>query len=310
MAGIEDMTHSGYFEKCRNKAAALDYWSNFLFNNEEYTLFTAIEDVILSGEEAFVIREYMDSYVDPAKKTPTTNWGRSTIRLKRTSGIWQIYGDQFDVYPSWLSVYPRAVPGSTMFAVPIEITDCATGQWADSAEQIASIKLTGPPGSGIDYLELVETWDPDAYWSGFWPADMKIDPNAQKGFYTFEFTDANGNYVLMTDYLSTLSILDAPVQVSPVNGSTYVFPDVTFQWETVAGANGYLLEVFEVDEPTGALTTKVLGSYTAKTSYRTVLDPEKTYKWRVRSRYYDPNDSDQFDSETRCSFWNLTTSAN
>jgi ketosteroid isomerase-like protein len=310
MAGIEDMTHSDYYENCRNKVAALVNWNDFLVDIENYNLFIAIEDVILSGDDAFIVREYMDSYTDLSTGVPTNTWGRSTVRLKRTSGRWQIYGDQFDVYPSWASVYPRAVPGSTMFAAPVEITDCATGQWADSAEQIASIQLSGPPGSGIDHLELVGTWDPDAFWSGFWPANLTIDPNAQKGFYTFEFTDANGNYILMTDYLSTSAVLDMPVQISPSRNAAHVFSDVTFQWESVMGANGYLLEVYEVDENTGSRTARVLGSYTDQTSYSTILDPDKTYSWRVRSRYYDPKDGDRYDNESRCPYWNFSTSAN
>ena len=297
ITNITTMTHDGYYEKCRDKTAAVAYWNNFFADSDDYNLFMSIEDVDIIGDDAYVLREYQESYLDLLTTEPTRRWGRSTVRLKRDSfGEWNIYGDQLEVYPSFASVYPRVTPSNTTFAAPVEITDCATGDWPDTDDQIASLTITGAPGSGIADFEI--PWDPIPDWKGFW---WEFDiANAKSGFHTFEVIDVNGNSVIYTDYLLPSTPLDMPFLVSPADSATGVSINVTFEWEPVAGANSYKLEAYN-----GA--TKVISSTTDQTTYNATLDPATTYDWRVRARYFDPNDGAEYDSESRSSYQSFTT---
>jgi len=304
ISSIGDMTHADYYESCRDKDDALDYWSDFLSDTSDYNYFATIEEVILDGNNAYVVAEFLESYTDQNGENATRRWGRSAVRMANNGwNGWQIYGNQFDVYPSWISVYPRRTPSSTTFALPVEIVDCATGEWAETADQIATLQLTGPPDSGVEDMELVDTWDPDEYWSGFWETlDMS---SAKNGFYSFHVTDIDGNYFLYTDYLATAFAIAAPELTSPDDGVAGVSTEVTFEWQAVTDANSYKLEVYEIDSG-----TKVVSKTTDQTSYTATLDSGISYEWRVRARYYDPNDGSLYDSESRSSFRTLSTLSN
>lgn len=294
---ITDMTHAGYYEKCRDKTAAVAHWNNIFADSDDYNLFMSIEDVDIIGDDAYVLREYQESYLDLLTDEPTRRWGRSTVRLKRDSfGDWKIYGDQLDVYPSFASVYPRVTPSNTTFASPVEITDCATGDWPDTDDQIASLTVTGPPESAI--VEFDIPWDPITGWKGFW---WEFDiASAKSGFHTFQVIDVNGNSVLYTDYLQPSTPLDMPLLVSPTDSATGVPANVTFEWAPVAGANSYQLRAY--DGP-----TRVINSTTDQTTYNVTLDPATTYDWQVRAKYFDPNDGVEYDSESRSSYLSFTT---
>jgi len=295
---ITNMTHDGYYEKCRDKTAALAYWNNFFADSDDYNLFMSIEDVDIIGDDAYVLREYQESYLDLLTGEPTRRWSRSTVRLKRDSfGEWKLYGDQLDVYPSFASVYPRVTPSNTTFAAPVEITDCATGDWPDTDDQIASLTVTGPPESEIVDFEI--PWDPITGWKGFWEEFDIASSNS--GFYTFEVIDVNGNSVLYTDYLQPSTPLDMPLPVNPADSATGVSTNVTFEWAPVAGANSYQLRVYEVEGP------RVINRTTDQTTYTAALEPGKTYEWQVRARYFDPNDGAEYDSESRSSYISFTT---
>ena len=302
ISALSDMTHEGYYETCKDKAAVIDYWVDFFSDKEDYSMLMSIEDVIFDGDDAYALREYLETYLDSTNGKPTRRWGRSTVRLRRDQGEWKIYGDQLHVYPSFVSVYPRVTPSNTTFATPVEITDCATNEWADSPDQIASLTMSGPAESGIVDFQL--TWDPIPSWRGFWNEFDLL--TAQNGFYTFQVEDLNGNYLLFTDYLSTSTPLDIPELVSPGEGAIGVQTEVNFAWEPVNGANGYKLEVYEVDETSG-LSNSVISSDTDQTTYNAALAPGKNYDWRVRARYFDPNDGDEYDSESRSAFRRFST---
>jgi hypothetical protein len=307
IASIGDMIHDAYYESCRNKASALAYWNDFLNKTSEYKFFATIEDVILDGNNAYVVSEYLEFYTDLNGEGATRKWGKSSVRMAKDDQGWRIYGNQFQVYPSWISVYPRVTASGTTFALPVEIVDCATGEWAETPDQIAGLQVTGPPNSGVVDLELVDNWDPDAYWSGFWTT-LDIS-TAKNGFYTFHVTDINGNYLLYTDYLATTFTIGAPLLTSPEDGVTGVSTEVVFEWQAVTSANKYMLEVFEVDAATGVLGAKAISLTTDQTSHTAILDSGKKYNWRVRSRYYDPNDGDAYDSESRSAFRTFSTSS-
>ena len=299
ITGMTSMTHDGYYEKCRDKTAATAYWNNFFADIDNYKLFVSIEKVDILGDDAYVLSEHQESYHEPLKTEPTRRWGRSTVRLKRDAfGEWKIFGDQFDVYPSFVSVYPRVIPSVTTLGVPVEITDCATGDWPNTGDNIASLTLTGPPESEI--VDFPMPWDPITGWNGFW-WDFNIE-NAKSGFYTFEVMDVNGNSLIYTDYLQDSAPLDMPDLFSPSDGASGLSTTVTFEWEPVAGANGYKLEAWDV-----TTNTKVISAETDQTTYSASLDPGTTFDWRVRARYYHPNDGDEYDNESRSSYRSFTT---
>ncbi len=306
LTGITDILHDSYFETCRDKAAALDYWDNLFNTTKGYKVFTTIEDVAIDDDEAYVLNEFLELYADANGDNPVRLWGRATVRLKKQNGDWKIYGNQFEIYPNLYSVYPRYTPPATKLATPVEITDCADNQWADSPDQIATLTITGPPGSGIVDFELIDTYYIGG-WIGFWN-QFELSPGMKNGFYTFDITDVAGNYIRLTDYLSTTDILDEPVTLSPVDGATDESNVLTFEWLPVSGANSYELEVYEVDDVTGDTTTAI-NEILEQTTYSAVLSTGTTYEWRVRGRYTDPNDADgQYDSESRCDFRTFSTS--
>jgi ketosteroid isomerase-like protein len=299
ITGMTNLTHDDYYEKCRDKTAAIAYWNNFFADVDNYKRFVAIEDVDILGDNAYVFSEYQESYLEALKPEPTRRWGRSTVRLKQdASGEWKIFGNQFDVYPSFVSVYPRVTPSATTLGVPVEITDCATGDWPDTGDHIASVTLTGPPESEI--VDFPMPWDPITGWNGFW-WDFNID-SAESGFYTFKMVDVNGNALLYTDYLQMSAPLEMPVLAYPSDGASGMPAYVTFEWEPVAGANGYKLEAWDV-----ATDVKVVSDETDQTAYSVMLAPDTTYEWRVRARYYDPNDGAEYDNESRSSYRSFTT---
>jgi ketosteroid isomerase-like protein len=302
LTGIADMTHDEYYEGCRDRADALNHWDGLLAAREDYKLFMSIEDVIIAGDTAYVLREYLESHMDLTTGELGRGWGRTQVRLQRDAlGDWKLYGDQMEVYPSFLSVYPRVTPGSTTFAAPVEITDCATNDWPVTDAQIAAVTVTGPVESGM--VNVTIPWDPAGGWYGFWllPPENDIS-RAKRGFYTFEVIDVNGNSVVYTDYLSTATPLDMPALVSPDDGATDIPTNMTFQWDPVAGANGYQLEVWVVGGD------KTISRVTLETTYTATLDPGTMYEWRVRARYYDPNDGAEYDSESRSDFQTFSTS--
>jgi hypothetical protein len=94
-----------------------------------------------------------------------------------------------------------------------------------------------------------------------------------------------------------------PVPVSPDDEATDVPTDVTFEWDPVTGANGYMLRVYVVGGP------RVINITTDQTTYDATLDPGTDYEWRVRARYYDPNDGTEYDNESRSDWQTFSTAS-
>ena len=97
IVGITDLTHDSYNEICKDKVTALNDWDNFFTNSDDYKLFTSIESVNIVGDDAYVLRECLELYIDQTTGQPTRRWKRSSVRLNRVFGEWKIYGDQLDV---------------------------------------------------------------------------------------------------------------------------------------------------------------------------------------------------------------------
>jgi hypothetical protein len=132
---------------------------------------------------------------------------------------------------------------------------------------------------------------------------------AKNGFYTIDVTDIHDNRYVFTDYLSASNEFDMPALKSPVHQAVSEISEVGFEWETVPGANSYKLEVFEADEKTGKTGEKVVSHTTSENAHTAELKPGKNYIWRVRARYFDPNDNDKYDNESRSAKQTFSTVA-
>jgi hypothetical protein len=123
---------------------------------------------------------------------------------------------------------------------------------------------------------------------------------AKKGYYTFEWTDKFGSSLQVTDYLSTTSELPIPVLTSPINDAVLSSATVNFQWNPVAGANRYRVEVYDV-----ATGDRIINERTSLNVYTVSLPAGASYQWRVRAEYYEQYGGER-DSESRCDKQNFS----
>jgi len=108
---------------------------------------------------------------------------------------------------------------------------------------IAALTVTGPPGSGLVDADLTPCWLGGIYPTDpyFWCPDLL--QNAVSGFYTFRVEDADGDYLVSTDYLEAAPQLAVPVHIYPVDGTPNVPVHVTLDWDPVDLAEGYRVDM-------------------------------------------------------------------
>jgi ketosteroid isomerase-like protein len=297
MAMIDD----NYLDSsCRTKSIFVNDVSNFLANSIENWASASIEEVLFDGPDyAYVVREWTRSYKWIPDQSYESAWGSSwRLFKKQADGSWKLYGTQNQIYLDGLNVvHVRRTPSETVLFINAFFKNCGTDDYIQDPDDIIKLTVSGPPGSGIDAYDMKPHWVQDD--NGF---RAKVDiSKAVKGYYTFEWTDKFESSLLLTDYLSTTSELPIPVLISPINNVELDSAIVDFQWEPVAGANGYKVEVFDAD--TG---DKVITGYTNINAY-TNPDPlpaGKSYEWRVKARYYD--EYGDMDSQSRCNKENFS----
>jgi ketosteroid isomerase-like protein len=291
MAMIDD----NYLDySCRTKPLFEDDISNFWDNSTENWNLVSIEEILFDGPDyAYVVREWTRSYKWTPDQSYESRWSRSRQRFKKqVDGSWKVYGNQNQIYLDGLNVvHVRRTPSVTALFINAFFKNCGTDDLIQDPDDIINLTVSGPPGSDINAYDMKPHWVQDE--NGF-RAELDIS-KAVKGYYTFEWTDKFGSSLLLTDYLSTTSELPIPVLISPINDVALDSGIVDFQWEPVAGANGYKVEVFDA-----ATDDIVLTGYTNINAY-TNPDPlpaGKSYKWRVKARYYD--EYGDMDSQSRC----------
>ncbi len=283
---------------CRTKPLQQDSISDFWSNSTENWFFLSVEDVLFNGpDEAYAVREYTNSYRWTPDASYQSRWKRFRVLLKKQAdGSWKYYGNQNQIYPNWINAFVRRTPSGTGLALAAEFKYCGA-DYIQDPDDIVSLTVTGPPGSDINAYDMKPHWYLTPDYSEFW-VEMDIS-KAVKGYYTFEWTDKFGSSLLVTDYLSTTSELPIPVLTSPINNAALNSATVDFQWQPVAGADRYRVEVYDAGD------ARIINERTNLTSYEDSLPTGASYKWRVRAEYHEQYGGNR-DSESRCDKQNFS----
>jgi ketosteroid isomerase-like protein len=305
MQSLADLISEGFFDgRCRDKAAVLDSWTNFMDSVSDYLEVISIEDVTIDGADAYILREYFATYTMDG--TRYWDWNRHSSHWKKESdGEWRSIGSQLGFKPSFLDVWIRNDDGDFYNAIVGEFRKCEDNDLIDSPDIISSLTVTGPPGSGISDLDLTPYWLADQYPTEryFWNSDQLL--NAVPGFYTFRVENLSGDYYVTTDYLEVTPAMDLPVLVSPANGDQSVPPNnVILDGEPVAAAEYYRIDLMSLNNGTWSYVAGF--PVTLNDSQYTIdLDPNTDYRWRVRARQNDLYNN--MDNEARSGYHNFAT---
>jgi ketosteroid isomerase-like protein len=307
MESLADLISDDFFDRnCRDKAAVLDSYTNFMDNVSDYLEVISIEDVTIDGDDAYILREYFATYTMDG--TRYWDWNRHSSHWKKEiDGEWRTYGAQLGFRPDWLDVRIRNDNGNLVNPFEADFLNCENNNLIDSPDIISSFTVTGPPGSGISDLDLMPYWlayqiPTERY---FWCQDQL--QNAVPGFYTFRVENLSGDYYVTTDYLEVTPAMDLPVLVSPADGDQSVPPNnVTLDWEPVAAAEYYRVDLMFLNNDTwsyvaGFPVTLNISQYTVN------LDPNTDYRWRVRARQDDLYNN--IDNEARSGYQFFSTNA-
>jgi len=262
-----------YYDECRDKATRRAEIEDMFNNNSDIMLFRSPGEIVINGDKASAIGEYLLSGTNDSSCERWWRWGRERRNCIKENGEWKVYGDQLQFAPSWKNVYIRKDQAGESLAIGMYIRDCQ-GEYIASTNDIKSLTITGPPGTSID-PDLKKNWLQETGWQGFWRGDDRAD--ATNGFYTFTLEDVIGNMWVFTDYLDLdlAQLLQNPNLVSPINNESVAAGDVTLDWNPVDGATIYRVEI-------GTMPS----IYTSDTN--TIVNlPEGSYSWRVRARRHD-----------------------
>jgi len=313
MASVADLISEDFLDRdCRDKATVLDSWTNFMNNVSDYLEVLSIEDVIVDGNDAYILREYFATYT--MNGTRDWDWNRLTSRWKKEiDGEWRSYGAHLDNFrPVRLGVSiqnsgERPAGTEEHALIFAEFFKCGIDEWIDDPpDVIQSLTLTGPPGSGITDLDIKQCWvgDISPLDRYFWcPDELQ---NAVSGFYTYRVDDVDGDYYVFTDYLELTPHLSIPFQVSPLDGAVDVSVNVTLDWDPVDLAEGYRVDMRYSDDG-GNTWIRIPSQKTSDTQLTVNLDPGTQYRWRVRARRFDVYG--EKDTESRSDWSSFQTSS-
>lgn len=106
----------------------------------------------------------------------------------------------------------------------------------------------------------------------------------QKSLMLIDYNKAYRNYIRTNFTPVATQINTAPQLIAPASGVT-IAGDVTFEWEAVPGATMYLLEI---DRLSSFSIKPIMMLVEGTSQVVDVLEPNKTYHWRVRpiNEYY------------------------
>ena len=105
----------------------------------------------------------------------------------------------------------------------------------------------------------------------------------QKALMVMDLNSPQRNYLGAGNVVpESAAIASAPNLVEPINGEvTPLYNVVNFDWDPVAGANRYLVEVDRTNTFSFAPETKIVSG--TSTSFQDVFDDNRTYYWRVKA---------------------------
>ena len=299
LAGDLSLISDNYFDRqCRTKADIEVDWGNWFDNYSNIKEFATLEEVTIDGDDAFVLKEDLLTYVDDGSGERYWDWGRQLRRFKKEAGVWKYYGVHLDFKLDWYNVWTRNTVDGGYFALSAGFRDC-DGNMIDPTGRIASLKVTGPPGTFTD-LDLTQGWDPE--WLEYWYSEDIA--NIKNGFYTLEVVDDAGNIFVTTDYLQIMPLLDVPHLIFPVDGILVPPGNVTLDWADVDQADYYRVELERWDG----------GNWIRENKYPSesevvfnALAPETDFRWRIRARQEDIYG--EYDNESRCGWRYFSTAS-
>lgn len=298
LAGTMDMISDDYFDRrCRDKDAVEESWENAFENNSDWIEFVTIEDIEINGDDAFVLREYLDTYVNDASGEREWWWNRELRRFRKEGGEWKSYGAHLGIRPDWYDVYVRHTSyDGEKYPIGADFIDCADSQYIDTTAPISTFTISGPPGSGLVDVDLMPYWndtDPSG-WLGFWNTESLTV--GVSGFYTFRVENQTGDYFVYTDYLEAAPHMALPIIVYPADGASNVPVNVTLDWNPVDGAETYRVDMNYSDD-SGNTWQGMPNVYTDDTQATVTLNAGNDYQWRVRARQLD--EYGEVDGESR-----------
>lgn len=274
-------------EFCLDKDDLENIYSDYFNDISDNYFFMTIEDISLNGDMAYVLREGLDSYTNDATGDKEWDWSRVLRSFRRENGEWKYYGAQLGFNPSWYDVYVRnTFYDGQKYPIGAEFTDCEDGELIDDTDPISTFTISGPPGSGLDNLDLIPYWDDEdsSGWRGFW--NNQSLTVGVSGFYTYRVENLEGDYFVFTDYLEAAPHLDLAVQVSPVDGAVVDDGQVILNWNEVNQADTYRVDMQYSDD--GGTTWQGMPNiYTDDTQATITANADTRYQWRVRARTYD-----------------------
>jgi hypothetical protein len=309
MAMVETMIDAQYYdEQCRDKNTAVADWTDFHQNYTLQAMLTTQEDITVNVDEGYVIKEELVGFVPIAGGDLIWQWKRVSTRWKKDSqsGEWKGYGVHLGFNPSWLGVRIYNNNGDIYNDISGRFRKCEDGDLIDSPDIISLFTVTGPPGSGINGLDLTPYWLGYTYPTEryFWNNDRL--QNAIPGFYTFRVENQSEDYFVTTDYLEVTPPMDLPLLVSPADGDGNVSPNnVILGWEPVTAAEYYRIDLM-FDNNGNWQNVAGFPILINDTQYITNLLANTSYRWRIRARQDDLYSN--LDNESRSGYNYFATS--
>ena len=274
--------------KCMSKAQLNAYFDDLFQNYSDILPLWSTEDIQFNGDEATTFREALTTRVD-STGAREWEWNRETRNFRKENGEWKWYGDHLDFKWDYPAVRLRNTMdgGEPRVYNPMEAAfiDCSDDEFIDTPDVVASLTVTGPPGSGIDGVDLKPSWDPDNGWRGFWDTDSLQNPVS--GFYTFRVEEPDGDYSMITDYLDATYRLAVPQNLDPFDGEGGVpTGSVTLTWDPVNHAHAYRVDM-QSSTDDGNTWHTMEGHWPSDPQVTVNLAADTQYVWRVRARRFD-----------------------
>ena len=296
---------SSYISECVNKESLRSIWQNVFDEHTNILFFMSPGEIVINDNRAQVTIELLATGVHQESGQRWWNWERYAAFFIKENGTWKNYGDQLDFSPAWANVFVGKDSDNEYLVIDMDITDC-DGEYITSPDNIASLTITGPPGTSID-SDLKKNWLDDGSWRGF----RKVEDvtNGTNGFYTFTLEDVNGNKWFLTDYLNLdlAQHLRAPELISPDDGAVDISPgEVTLTWNPVDDVNYSLVDFINIIESRNESANQVVVTCPAST----------TCGWRVQAKrleIYGRRNEDwwngDYDYESTSNWRSFSTSA-
>ncbi|MEA3361490.1 MAG: nuclear transport factor 2 family protein, partial [Thermodesulfobacteriota bacterium] len=289
-----------YISECVDKEALHNSWQNIFDAHNDISFFMSPGEMLINDGRAQVTIELLATGVHQDSGQRWWNWERYADFFIKENGTWENYGDQLDFSPAWANVFVGKDSDSEYLVIDMDIADC-DGEYITSPDNIASLTITGPPGTSID-SDLKKSWLDDGSWRGFRKVEDVV--NGTNGFYTFTLEDVNGNKWFFTDYLNLdlAQPLRAPELISPDDGAVDISPgEVTLTWNPVDDGDYSWVDFINIIEARNESANQVVVTCPAST----------TCSWRVLARRFDiygPWNGD-YDYESTSNWRSFSTSA-